>query len=366
MLAVDLSRQQGAFKVDVAFSAEGAGITALFGRSGAGKTSIINMVAGMTRPDRGRIQVGDRVLYDSSRKIDLPPDKRRIGYIFQDSRLFPHLSVRSNLTYGMKLVPTAERYVQFDDVVGLLGIEHLLDRRPARLSGGEKQRIAIGRALLTSPRLLCMDEPLASLDGPRKQELMPFIARLPRQFGIPILYVSHGMDEILRLADSMVLLDAGSVAATGTVEEVMSRLDLRPLTGRYEAGAVLPTVVEDHDDIYGFTNLRFPGGILKVGRLPVEPGTPIRVRIRARDVMLARSLPQGLSVQNIFRGVITGMAEVENFLVDVGLDIGSPLRAQITTRARADLDLEPGQEVYALVKSVAIARGSIAEKGAAR
>ncbi|MDL2307109.1 molybdenum ABC transporter ATP-binding protein [Desulfovibrio sp. OttesenSCG-928-C06] len=214
-MQVSVKRRQGNLELDVSFTGAPSGITALFGNSGAGKTSVINMVAGLSRPDQGHISIGGRCLFDSGRGINLPPDKRRVGYVFQEGRLFPHLSVQSNLTYGMYLVPEAERKIAFDDVVGLLGIELLLERRPRLLSGGEKQRVAIGRALLTSPRALLMDEPLASLDEARKSELLPFIARISREFCIPILYVSHAMDEIRKLTDHVVYLHAGRVVEGG-------------------------------------------------------------------------------------------------------------------------------------------------------
>lgn len=211
--------------VDAAFVTEGTGITALFGRSGAGKTSVINMVAGLISPDEGRIVVNDRTYFNSEVGLNVPPEKRRFGYIFQDGRIFPHLSVRSNLTYGMNLVPRSERFVAFDQVVELLGLEHLLNRRPAKLSGGEKQRVAIGRSLLTSPRLMLMDEPLASLDDERKSEVLPFIATLPKEFAVPILYVSHSVDEIRSLADYLVIVDSGRAIAAGQAKELLDRYD---------------------------------------------------------------------------------------------------------------------------------------------
>ena len=224
MLDIRVFRRQGGFQVDADFKTENTGITALFGPSGAGKTSVINMVAGLIRPDRGRIVVQGRVLFDSERGVDLPPAKRSIGYIFQDGRLFPHLSIRGNLTFGMKLTPPSRRCIALDQVVDLLGIQHLLDRRPAKLSGGEKQRVAIGRALLMSPRVLLMDEPLSSLDEGRKEEVLPFIAKLPCTFSIPILYVTHSIDEIERLSDYLVLMADGKSIATGDAAEMVNRI----------------------------------------------------------------------------------------------------------------------------------------------
>ncbi len=231
-MEIELTRRQGDFLVDAAFTGPESGVTALFGPSGAGKTSLINMVAGLMRPDAGCISVNGLCLFDSKRRIDLPPEKRRIGYVFQDGRLLPHLSVRANLTYGMHLTPARRRFVTLEAVVALLGIAHLLDRRPARLSGGEKQRVAIGRALLTSPAMLLMDEPLASLDASRKSEVLPFIMRLSREYAIPILYVSHIMDEILNLADHLVIMENGHVVASGELDDLLSRPELQTHLGR--------------------------------------------------------------------------------------------------------------------------------------
>jgi len=358
VLEIIARKNLGNFVVDVDFSAGTAGVTALFGSSGAGKTSVISMVAGLITPDEGRIAVKGRVLFDSSRSIKIPPENRRFGYIFQDGRLFPHLTVKANLVYGMKLVPRANRYVNYDQVVELLGIDHLLSRRPARLSGGEKQRVAIGRALLTSPDLLLMDEPLASLDVARKGEVMPFIARLPREFSIPILYVSHSLDEILNLADMVVLLESGNVVATGTVDVLMSRFDLQRLAGPFDAGVVLGTVVEKHEKIKGLTSLRFTGGVIKIPLFDAPVGESVRIRVRSRDVAISLNRPDKISVQNIFPATVEEIVDDSESLVDVRLNIGCPLFSRITPAAKADLKLVPGQQVYALVKSVAISRGN--------
>lgn len=227
MLEVEVKRKQGDFSVDVAFSVPEKGITALFGPSGVGKTSVVNMIAGLSHPDSGRITLGGRTLFDAGERINVSPEGRRIGYIFQDGRMFPHFTVRGNLMYGMKLVSEDRRYVDFDQVVDLLGIRPLLDRRPAKLSGGEKQRVAIGRAFLCSPALLLMDEPLASLDGSRKREVLPFIAKICQKFSTPVLYVSHSVSEITHLAHQVVILDEGRVAASGPVEELAGRLSVR-------------------------------------------------------------------------------------------------------------------------------------------
>jgi molybdate transport system ATP-binding protein len=243
--------------------------------------------------------------------------------------------------------------------VDLLGIGHLLARRPARLSGGEKQRVAVGRALLTSPSLLLMDEPLASLDNARKGEVLPFVARLPREFSIPILYVSHSLDEILNLADAVVLLESGKVVATGNVEHLMSQFDLQHFAGPFDAGVVLRTVVEEHERTGGLTSLRFAGGILKIPLFDVPVGDRVRVRIRSRDVAIALSRPHDISVQNIYPATVEEIVRTGESLVDVRLNIGCTLFSRITPAAKASLKLTPGQQVFALVKSVGISAGGL-------
>ncbi len=344
--------------LDAAFQGAASGVTALFGPSGAGKTSIVNMVAGLMRPDRGRITVNGLCLFDSARGIDLPPERRRIGYVFQDGRLLPHLSVRANLTYGMRLTPASQRFVTFDAVVDLLGIGHLLARRPAKLSGGEKQRVAIGRALLTSPAMLLMDEPLASLDAARKAEVLPFITRLSRQFAIPILYVSHVMDEILNLAERLVIIETGRVTACGDLEQVLEQSQVQCQLGKNERGSVITTVVESVADADGLTCLRFGDHILKVPPVTAPAGAPTRVRIAARHVAIAVKAPTATSFQNIFPArVETILDDHDEAMVDVRLDIGRPLWARITRRSCLELELAPGKPVFALIKSVAISLG---------
>jgi molybdate transport system ATP-binding protein len=357
MLDLRIQKRYGRFQIEAAFVSLKGGVTALFGSSGAGKTSIINMVAGLVRPDTGHIIVNGRTLFDAEAGLDVPPEKRRIGYIFQDGRLFPHLCVRTNLTYGMHLIPAKARYVTFDQVVELLGIGHLLDRRPATLSGGEKQRVAIGRALLTSPSLLLMDEPLASLDLARKAEVLPFIARLAREFSIPILYVSHSLNEVLNLADTIVVLDAGRVVAQGEIDELMSRISLQHLTGVSDYGAIISTVVENHDQ--NLTQLRFPGGMLRVPRLDLPKGSRIRVRIRAGNVAVALERPAHTSFQNILPARVEEISHRNGSLVDVRLNIGCMLLARVTPAAAESLDLKPGRQVFALIKSVAVSTGNL-------
>jgi molybdate transport system ATP-binding protein len=361
MLDIQVARRQGSFQVDAAFQTGSTGITALFGPSGAGKTSVINMVAGLSRPDNGRIVVKDRVLFDSARDINLPPERRSIGYIFQDGRLFPHLTVRSNLTYGMKLTPPSQRCIGLDQVVDLLGIEGLIDRRPMTLSGGEKQRVAIGRALLTSPRLLLMDEPLASLDQARKSEVIPFIGKLPAALSIPIIYVTHSTDEVLRLADDMVLMHCGKSVAAGKMPEIIHLPEFQKVIGRQEAFSVAAMVVKNHYQSGGLTLLQGPVVCLKVPLMKCAVGEPIRVRIRARDVAIALEPPSNTSVQNILEATIERVNLLDSSLVDVRLNVGFPLLAQVPIKAKDDLKLTVGQKVFALIKSMSISAGTIDE-----
>lgn len=355
MLDLDLSARLGGFEVRAAFQAKD-GVTAVFGPSGAGKTSLVNMLAGLLRPDRGRIEVQGHVLFDSERGIDLPPEQRHLGYVFQESRLFPHMTVAGNLSYGRRLAPRDGRHVDFDAVVELLNLSPLLDRRPMTLSGGERQRVAIGRALLAAPRLLLMDEPLANLDGPRRSEILPFIEELRGRLDISIVYVSHNMDEIIRLADQLIIMADGVVVAQGPVEEITARLDLRDLTGRWDAGAVLTTHVAAHDQDDALTRLAFPGGDLWLPQLNLAVGTALRIRVRARDVSLALTPPQGISVLNIFAGTVIEVGDDDGPQIDVLVDIGSPLWARITRRSQRELDIVPGRKVFALIKAMAVDR----------
>jgi molybdate transport system ATP-binding protein len=355
VLEVDVRGQFGSFRLEARFTA-GHGVTALFGRSGAGKTSLVNFLAGLNRPEAGRIAVDGHVLFDSAAGIDLPPERRRLGYVFQDGRLFPHLDVRSNLTYGMRLVPKAERHHSFDRVVGLLNLDGLLARRPATLSGGEKQRVAIGRALLASPRLLLMDEPLAAVDLLHKAEILPFIERLRDNLRLPIVYVSHKVEEVVRLADTLVVLSQGRTVASGPVEQIMSRLDVWPLTGYYDVGAALTVTVAGHDDRFGLTRLGFAEHTLLVPRLNLPEAAKLRVRVRARDVAISLTRPQATSVLNILEAEVVEVDHRGEPRVDILLDVGQPLIARVTRKSVHDLGLVPGQKVFALVKAVAIDR----------
>jgi molybdate transport system ATP-binding protein len=300
------------------------------------------------------------VLFDSDAGVDVPTHRRRIGYVFQEGRLFPHLSVRGNLLYGRRLTARAERWGSLDRVVDLLGIGDLLARRPASLSGGEKQRVAIGRALLASPRLLLMDEPLASLDEARKAEILPYVERLRDGMRLPIVYVSHAMDEVARIAETIVLLDAGRVAAAGPVNDVLARLDLLGITGQAEASVVLHAAVAANDVAAATTVLDHPAGRLSLPLLDLSPGTPVRLRVRARDVAVAVGDPGALSIRNRLAATIVEIAAGPPPLVDLRLDIaGEPLIASVTADAVRSLGLAVGQRVTALVKSASFDRLSV-------
>ncbi|MBZ9896664.1 MULTISPECIES: molybdenum ABC transporter ATP-binding protein [unclassified Mesorhizobium] len=349
---VDIRHRLGDFPLDIRFESAGR-LTALFGPSGSGKTTLINMIAGLIRPDQGRIEIDGRVLVDTAKGIFVPKHRRRIGMVFQDARLFPHMSVASNLRYGRWFTPAAERYAEIDAVVELLGIEPLLARRPAKLSGGERQRVAIGRALLASPRLLLMDEPLASLDEARKAEILPYVERLRDETKIPIVYVSHSIAEVARLASDVVMLARGKLAASGPTTAVMQRLDLLPAEERGEGGAVLDASVLQHDEVFGMTVLGSNAGEIRVPKLAATVGAPVRIRIRARDVMIATERPSGLSALNILAGTIVAIRPGEGPTVEIGIDCnGATVLARVTEQSRQVLKLRLGGQVFAVIKTV--------------
>jgi molybdate transport system ATP-binding protein len=350
MLSLNIMQQQGDHVLEVDLQIPAKGITAIFGVSGAGKTSLINAISGLTQPQRGRIQLHDRVLFDAEQKIALPPEKRRIGYVFQDARLFPHYRVRGNLQYGM----APKMKAQFDSLVSLLGLEALLPRFPLSLSGGEKQRVAIGRALLTAPDMLLLDEPLASLDLPRKRELMPYLQKLAKQVDIPMLYVSHSLEEILHLADNVLVLDAGKVKAFGPLERVWSSSAMRPWLPVSELTSVLRVLVlEQHPD-YPMTALSLGDQHIWVSRVNQPVKTPLRIRIASADVSLALQPPQHSSIRNILPAQVVELLEVGD-QVEVKLRIGiSELWARITPWARDELGIRPDQWLYAQIKSVSV------------
>ncbi len=350
-LDVDVDHLRGDFRLNARFTAA-PGLTALFGRSGSGKTSLVSIVGGLIRPDRGRVSVDGQTLVDTGSGVFVKPHKRRIGYVFQDSRLFPHLSVRRNLLYGRWFARgSGGATADLGSVVELLGIGHLLERDPESLSGGEKQRVAIGRALLAKPRLLLMDEPLASLDESRRAEILPYIERLRDEAGVPILYVSHSVAEVARLATTVVIMTEGKVTAVGPV------LDILPLADATDGGAVLDATVSRHDEIFQLSVLHSAAGELQVPRLNAAVGAPVRAYIRARDVMLSLKPPEDISALNVLAGRIAAILPTSNAQADVRLDCnGAVLMARLTVKSVDRLALAPGRPVYAVVKSVSFER----------
>ena len=359
-LSVDLAHAFDTFALNAAFRAP-PGITVLYGRSGSGKTTIVNAVAGLLTPDRGRIALGEIVLLDTQAGIALPPHRRALGVIFQEGRLFPHLSVKSNLLYGRRLAKQTGG-PDFDDVVEMLGIGSLLARRPGRLSGGEKQRVAIGRALLANPGLILADEPLAALDQARKDEILPYFERLRDAVSVPILYVSHAEQEVARLATWIVALDQGRVTAQGPAAEMLGDPMVTP-AGARAAGAVIEAEVAAHHDD-GLSELVAGKGplfaSLFVPRVAQGPGTRLRLRVAAQDVILARERPQGLSALNILKGQVAAIrpGEGPGTLVSVTTPAGTVL-ARITGRSAQALELAPGANCHVIVKALSIAPGDV-------
>ncbi|MHB0777639.1 molybdenum ABC transporter ATP-binding protein [Halomonas sp. WWR20] len=352
-LTLDLSKRLGDFQLDAALAIPASGVTALFGVSGSGKTSLLRMIAGLDIPDNGSICIGEEVLTDTQRGVFVPPHRRQLGVVFQEARLFPHYRVRGNLTYGMR----SARQQRFDAIVALLGIEALLNRFPATLSGGEARRVAIGRALLTEPRLLLMDEPLTGLDGTRKQELLRYIARLARDIDIPIIYVSHDPGELTAIADHLVLLERGRVLAHGRLDALLMRFDLTKHLGGFDAASVVTANVVAHDAHHALTRLRLADGQpLEIPAVDAAIGDTLRLRIPVRDVALALSSPSHTSYRNRLDATIEriGEADTRQSTVELQLRLGEqPLRACLTRKSCEEMGLQEGMPVVALIRSVA-------------
>ncbi|NDL62789.1 molybdenum ABC transporter ATP-binding protein ModC [Acerihabitans arboris] len=350
MLEIDISQRLGDLTLEVKADIPSRGITAIFGVSGAGKTSLINAVVGLTRPQSGHIILNGRTLFSSAQRLALPPEKRRVGYVFQDGRLFPHYRVRGNLFYGM----ADSMRPQFDAIISLLGIGHLLGRFPITLSGGEKQRVAIGRALLSAPEILLMDEPLASLDLLRKRELLPYLERLAKEVKIPILYVTHSMEEILQLAERVLILDNGKMMAFGSLEEVWASSALRPWLPREEQSSVLEVSVDEQHPVYAMTALSLGRRRLWVSRVSLPVGSALRIRVAAADISLVPEPPERSSIRNILPATVRECLRVGD-QIEVRLDIdGHTLWARVSPWALDELGLAPDMALYAQIKSVSI------------
>ncbi|WP_448950257.1 molybdenum ABC transporter ATP-binding protein [Labrys neptuniae] len=355
MIEADIIVRRAGFTLTSAFSSDG-GITALFGRSGSGKTTVLNAMAGLVRPDSGHIRLDGETLFEASSRIFLPPHRRRVGLVFQDAQLFPHLTARQNLLYGRFFNRTAGPRLDFDAVIGVLGIEKLLGRRPNALSGGEKQRVAIGRALLASPRLLLMDEPLAALDTPRKLEILPLIERVRDEMKVPILYVSHAVEEVARLAARVVVLEAGKVTRIGPPQEVLAPA-VGPVSGqRFETVSLLQAKVRHYDEHYGLSTLDHPAGIISVPGRASPPGADVRVVVRGSDVSIAMKRPGSVSIRTMLAATVKTIEADDGPVarVDLTLTGGDTLSAFITRNAVDELGLGQGDDVLAMIKAASI------------
>lgn len=343
------------FTLNVDLSLPGRGVSALFGPSGCGKTTCLRAVAGLERAPAGYVSVNGEVWQDEAAQHFLPTHERPIGYVFQEASLFEHLSVRRNVEYGMRRVPAALRQLGLEQAVALLGIAPLMDRRPDKLSGGERQRVAMARALATSPRLLLLDEPLAALDTQRKAEVLPYLERLHRQLDIPVLYVSHAMDEVARLADTLVVLDQGRVVAAGPLAQTLSRIDTPVMLGE-DAGALLEGIVDERDARWQLARIGFSGGSLWLRDSGTPVGDRVRLRVLARDVSIATEEPRATSIQNVLACRVRALAPDSHASQQlVQLTCGDAvLLARITARASDTLGLVPGKPVWAQVKSAAL------------
>lgn len=354
-LSVDISQRLGDFRLDVAFDA-GPGVTALFGPSGSGKTSVANTIAGILAADQGKITLQGKTLFDAGTGVSLAPHKRRIGYVFQDGRLFPHLTVDGNIRFAMRFAKQAGDPAE---VIDLLGLGGLLQRRPGSLSGGEKQRVALARALMSDPEILLMDEPLAALDEPRKEDILPYLERLRDQTDVPILYVSHSVAEVARLADDMVILQDGKVVRQGPTEEVLSDPAAMPFVGVREAGSILRATVAEHGPD-GLSRLTISGGALFLPGVTAALGSEIRIRVLAQDILLSLQRPESLSSRNILPVEVEALRMGDGPGAAVSLRAGSDnLLARITAQAARELQLAPGVRCFAILKATAVPKGSI-------
>ncbi|MGE0255827.1 MAG: molybdenum ABC transporter ATP-binding protein [Alphaproteobacteria bacterium] len=358
-LDLDIAVDRGGFRLAVAGRFALDGITGVFGASGHGKTTLLRALAGLEPAARGRIALGDAVWQDDARRVRMPAWRRRAGLVFQDARLFGHLGVAGNLRYAARRAPRGAAGPSFDEVVAMLDLAPLLSRDTASLSGGERQRVAIGRALLAAPRLLLMDEPLAALDRPRRAAILPLIERVAAETRVPILWVTHSLDELARLAGTVVVLEDGRVAASGPLARVLEHPAMRRLAGRFEAGTLLEGTVVAHDAHWAMTEVALAGGHrLRMPAVDLPPGAPVRLRIRARDVALARTAPEAISIRNTFAGTVAAIVEEDGAFAEVTVDLGggAHLGARVTRESVAALGLAAGGPVVALVKSVALDR----------
>lgn len=358
MLRLSVVKRWKDFELRAQLDAPTPGVVALFGRSGCGKTTLVNIISGLLRPDEGRVELDGVVLTDTHERIRVPVQRRRIGYVFQDARLFPHLRVLANLRYGLRRAPKRSLSIGLEEVLTLLGLEPLLQRRPHQLSGGERQRVALGRALLSQPRLLLLDEPLASLDAARREEVLPYLETLRDRLSIPMVFVSHQFDEVLRLATHVALMEGGRIVASGTPSEVSLRPELRAIVGPEAVGAILDGVITRMDQLHGMADVQIGRGTLRISVPDARVDARVRIQLLARDIILATESPRGLSVRNALEGVIAELSEDmgQAVLVKVDIGAGTAVLSRVTLDAARSLDLRPGMPIWVLVKAVS-ARG---------
>ena len=356
-LEVSLVLDRRDFRLEASLDIRLSGVTAVFGPSGCGKTTLLRAIAGLERDARGRVAFDGTTWQDD--RTFVPTRERRTGLVFQDARLFSHLTVKGNILYGHRRTPAGERLFPPETVIRLMDLEPLLGRRVSSLSGGERQRVSLARAVLANPRLLLMDEPLASLDQDRKEDILPFIERLSGELAIPTLYVSHEIDEVVRLASDLVLVSEGRVVASGPIEEVSNRFDLRSYAGRLDAGSIIRMRVAGHEEETGITHFAFDGGELVGPRVDMPQGAEVNLRIRSRDVAVALDRPGRTSILNVLPGTVVEVGPNDGPQAHVLIDVGAPLWARIMRRSVDELELAPGQPVYALIKAVAVDRRSL-------
>jgi molybdate transport system ATP-binding protein len=359
---IEVLANRGAFRLDATAHFSARGITVVLGPSGSGKTTLLRVLAGLEKQVSGSIRIGDEQWLDSKRGIRVATHERSIGYIFQEARLFPHLSVKGNLDFAQRRGKRRARQLDRAQIISILGIKQLLDRRCTALSGGEIQRVAIARSLLTNPQLLLMDEPLSALDLVRRAEALAYIERIPDVFGIPIVYVTHAIEEASRVANQLAIMNNGRIIATGPAQEIVARLDLAPYLGRFEAGAILEGTVTNEDPEFAISTVDLDGTPLQVPSLGLPKSCKVRLRIRARDVAIAVKRPEGISIRNVIAAQIEEIVEEEDSaFAELRLKaMCQILRARITRRSVKELDLKPGKDVFALIKSIAVDRQLIA------
>ncbi len=355
MLNVNICKKLGQLNIKVKFNADTNGVTAIYGKSGAGKTSIINMIAGLIKPDNGYISFNNKDLFNSEKNIDIPTYKRNIGYVFQDGRLFPHLNIKKNLLYGAKRKSESKYNYNFDDIVNVLGINHLLDRMPLKLSGGEKQRVAIGRALLSNPEILLMDEPLAALDFDRRNELLNYISIISKNYNVPILYVTHSTDEIIKIAKNMLIIDKGKLIDFGNAVDLLNKQN----NIHRDFGVVCEAEVVSYDETSQTATIQFGKNFVEVSSRYLEISSKVRFKINAIDVVITNKKPPVTSIRNEYKGIVIDIKENTNHFHDILIDIGMPIWARITYNSLNELSIEKGREVYCLIKSAVISSNMV-------